>query len=66
MRKAYELLSNPKVQSLAAKARSHPKVKEAIMACMGDPTKFGAYLDDAEIGGILRELKESIEENELI
>jgi hypothetical protein len=62
MMKAYELLSNPEVQAVAAKARSHPKVKEAVLACMGDPTKFGAYLDDNDIGPILRELKSSIEE----
>lgn len=60
MKKAYELLANPDVQAVATKARSNPKVREAVMACMDSPEKFGAYLNDDEIGPVLRELKDSI------
>eukprot|EP00804_Cyclotella_cryptica_P019604 CCRYP_014348-RA/>CCRYP_014348-RA protein AED:0.25 eAED:0.25 QI:0/-1/0/1/-1/1/1/0/1158 len=60
MKKAYELLANPEVRAIATQAKSNPKVREAVQACAVDPTKFGEYLDDPEIGPILQELKKCI------
>ena len=60
MKRAYELLANPQVQAVASNARSNTKVREAVQACMGDPTQFGVYLEDPNIGPILQELKDCI------
>jgi hypothetical protein len=60
MKKAYQLLANPAIQTLATQARTNQKVREAVTACMGDPTKFGVYLDDPDVGPMLQELKSHI------
>ena len=57
MERAYALLANPEIQAIASKAKSHPKVREAIETCAGDPAIFGSYLEDPDIGPILQELK---------
>ncbi|KAL7486662.1 hypothetical protein ACHAW6_012261 [Cyclotella cf. meneghiniana] len=60
MKRAYELLANPEVRAIATRAKSDSKVREAVQACAVDPTKFGEYLDDPDIGPILQELKKCI------
>ena len=60
MKKAYELLANTDIQAVATKARSNPKVREAVQACLGDPKSFGGYLEDSDVGPILQELKDLI------
>jgi hypothetical protein len=57
MEQAYALLANPEIQAIASKAKSNPKVREAIETCAGDPAIFGSYLEDPDIGPILQELK---------
>jgi len=41
-------------------AQSNPKVREAVEACMGDPSAFGQYLSDPDIGPILTNLRKQI------
>ena len=60
MKKAYELLANPQINSVASKVRSNPKVIAAVQSCMGDPAMFAYYLEDNEIGPMLQELKNCI------
>ena len=60
MKKAYELLANPQINSVATKVRSNPKVIAAVQSCMGAPSMFAFYLEDDEIGPTLQELKDCI------
>jgi len=58
MKKAQELMGNPKVREIMAKAQSNPKVMAAMTECMGNPMAFAKYQNDPEIGAIMRELQE--------
>eukprot|EP00555_Chaetoceros_dichaeta_P013624 CAMPEP_0198259504 /NCGR_PEP_ID=MMETSP1447-20131203/8676_1 /TAXON_ID=420782 /ORGANISM="Chaetoceros dichaeta, Strain CCMP1751" /LENGTH=289 /DNA_ID=CAMNT_0043946909 /DNA_START=322 /DNA_END=1191 /DNA_ORIENTATION=- len=58
MKKAQELMGNPKVQQIMAKAQSNPKVMAAMTECMSNPMAFAKYQNDPEIGAIMRELQE--------
>lgn len=60
MKTAYELLANPDIQAATTKARSNPRVREAVQACIGDPKAFGEYLEVSDVGPILQELKDLI------
>ena len=61
IRKAQELLAgDPKLRYMATIAQSNPKVREAVEACMGNPSAFGQYLSDPEIGPILEAMRNSI------
>eukprot|EP00970_Alexandrium_tamarense_P015194 scaffold4795_cov185-Alexandrium_tamarense.AAC.8 len=60
IQRAQELLANPQIRAIVARAQSNPKVREAVADCMGDARKFGQFLEDPEVGPILRELKECI------
>ena len=61
IRRAQELLADdPKLRYMATIAQSNPKVKEAVEACMGNPSAFGQYLADPEIGPILEAMRKSI------
>eukprot|EP00747_Dinoflagellata_sp_TGD_P219130 gnl/TRDRNA2_/TRDRNA2_91296_c0_seq1.p1 gnl/TRDRNA2_/TRDRNA2_91296_c0~~gnl/TRDRNA2_/TRDRNA2_91296_c0_seq1.p1 ORF type:complete len:451 (+),score=62.92 gnl/TRDRNA2_/TRDRNA2_91296_c0_seq1:118-1470(+) len=53
MRKAQEMMQNPKVRELMMKAQSNPKVAE----CMRSPAAFAKYQNDPEVGELLRELR---------
>jgi len=61
IRRAQELLADdPKLRYMATIAQSNPKVREAVEACMGNPSAFGQYLNDPEIGPILEAMRKSI------
>jgi hypothetical protein len=61
IRRAQELLADdPKLRYMATIAQSNPKVREAVEACMGNPSAFGQYLNDPEIGPILDAMRKSI------
>lgn len=60
VRKAQHMLANPKIRAIVNKAQSNPKVREAVQECMGNPAAFGKYLNDEEVGPMLRELKDCI------
>ena len=61
IRKAQELLADdPKLRYMATIAQSNPKVREAVEACMDNPSAFGQYLNDPEIGPILEAMRKSI------
>ena len=61
IRRAQQLLaSDPKLRYMVSIAQSNPKVREAVEACMGDPSAFGQYLSDPDIGPILTNLRKQI------
>lgn len=57
MKKAQEMMSNPKVREIMMKAQSNPKVMKAIQECMGNPMAFAKYQNDPEVGDLIRELQ---------
>ena len=62
IQRAQELLADdPKLRYMATIAQSNPKVKKAVEACMGNPSAFGQYLADPEIGPILEAMRKSIQ-----
>lgn len=61
IQRAQHLLANSqKVRLLVAQAQSNPKIRRAVQECIGNPAMFGRYLDDEEVGPLLKELKECI------
>jgi len=58
MKKAQELMGNPKVREIMTKAQSNPKVMAAVTECMSNPAAFAKYQNDPEIGALIRELQE--------
>jgi len=60
IQKAQQLLANPRIRAIVNKAQANPKVRNAVQECMGNPASFGQYLNDDEVGPILRELKDCI------
>ena len=58
MKKAQELMSNPKVREIMMKAQSNPKVMKAVQECMSNPMAFAKYQNDPEIGELIRELQQ--------
>jgi len=57
MKKAQEMMSNPKVMEIMAKAQSNPKIMKAVQECMGNPMAFAKYQNDPEVGELIRELQ---------
>jgi hypothetical protein len=61
MQKAkYLLATNPDLRAIVTKAHTSPKLREAVKECIGNPSAFGLYLNDSDIGPILNELKQCI------
>ena len=57
MKKAQEMMSNPKVREIIMKAQSNPKVMKAVQECMSNPAAFTKYQNDPEVGELIRELQ---------
>ena len=57
MGKATEMMKNPKVREIMAKAQSNPKVMAAMQECMANPAAFAKYQNDPEVGELMKELK---------
>ena len=57
MKKAQEMMSNPKVMEIMAKAQSNPKIMKAMQECMSNPMAFSKYQNDPEVGELMRELQ---------
>merc|ERR1712113_1010064 len=57
MKKAQEMMSNPKVMEIMMKAQSNPKIMKAVQECMGNPMAFAKYKDDPDVGELIRELQ---------
>ena len=57
MKKAQEMMSNPKVKEIIMKAQSNPKVMKAVQECMSNPMAFAKYQNDPEVGELIRELQ---------
>lgn len=60
MGKAQEMLKNPKVREIMAKAQSNPKIMAAVQECMSNPAAFTKYQNDPEVGELINELKKYI------
>jgi len=57
MKKAQELMQNPKVREIIMKAQSNPKVMAAVTECMSNPAAFAKYQNDPEVGDLIGELR---------
>jgi len=57
MKKAQQMMSNPKVMEIISKAQSNPKIMKAVQECMGNPAAFAKYQNDPEVGELIRELQ---------
>jgi hypothetical protein len=57
MKKAQEMMSNPKVREIIMKAQSNPKIMKAVQECMSNPMAFAKYQNDPEVGELIRELQ---------
>lgn len=57
MKKAQEAMKNPKVMEVIGKAQKNPKVMAAVQECMGNPMAMAKYLNDPEVGPIIKELQ---------
>lgn len=60
MKKAQEAMQNPKVMAVIAKAQKNPKVMAAVQECMGNPMKMAQYMNDPEVGPIMKELQDAM------
>ena len=60
MEAAQKAMSNPKVQAVMAKAQKNPKVMKAVQESMGNPANMMKYMNDPEVGPILKELQEAM------
>jgi hypothetical protein len=57
MGKAQEMMKNPKVREIIAKAQSNPKMMAAVNECMSNPAAFAKYQNDPEVAGLINELR---------
>merc|ERR1719354_501669 len=57
MKKAQEMMSNPKVMEIMTKAQSNPKIMKAMQECMSNPAAYAKYQNDPEVGEVMRELQ---------
>lgn len=57
MKKAQEMMNNPKVREIMMKAQSNPKIMRAVQECMGNPAAFAKYRNDPDVGELIRELQ---------
>ena len=60
MGKAQEMMKNPKVMELMAKAQQNPKMMKAMQECMGNPAAFAKYQNDPEVADFVKELQKYI------
>lgn len=57
MKKVQEMMSNPNIQRIMAKAQKNPRIMKAVSECMGNPMAFAKYQNDPEVGELIRELQ---------
>lgn len=60
MKKVQEMMSNPNIQKIMAKAQRNPKIMKAVTECMQNPMAFAKYQNDPEVGELIRELQKYI------
>jgi len=57
MGKAQELMKNPKIMQLMAKAQSNPRIMTIMNECMSNPAALKKYENDPELKEIIEEMK---------
>merc|ERR1712194_286137 len=57
MAKVQEMMQNPKIREIMAKAQGNPKIMSAITECMSNPLAFAKYQNDPEIRDLINEIK---------
>jgi len=60
MKKAQEAMQNPKTRAIIEKAQKNPKVMAAVQECMGNPMAMAKYMNDPEVGPIIKELQDAM------
>ena len=57
MSKAQELMQNPRVRELMAKAQSNPRIMKILNECMTNPMAISKYENDPEVAELIKEMK---------
>lgn len=57
MGKAQEMMSNPRVRELMAKAQNNPRLMKILNECMSNPAAISKYENDPEVAELIKELK---------
>ena len=57
MGKAQEMMKNPKVQAIMAKAQKNPAMMKKVNECMSNPASFTKYQNDPEVKELVEELR---------
>ena len=60
MKTAQQAMSNPRVRAVMEKAQKNPKVMMAVQECMSNPMAMTKYMNDPDVGPILKELQEAM------
>lgn len=60
MKKAQEAMQNPKTRAVIEKAQKNPKVMAAVQECMSNPMAMAKYMNDPEVGPIIKELQDAM------
>ena len=55
--KAQEMMSNPKVQRIIAKAQGNPRIMKKVNECLGNPASFAKYQNDPDVAELITELR---------
>ena len=58
MAKAQQMMSNPKVQAIMAKAQSNPSIMKKVNECMSNPAAFAKYQNDPDVADLIKELQQ--------
>lgn len=57
MAKVQQMMQNPKIREVMAKAQNNPKIMSAVTECMSNPAAFAKYQNDPEIRDLINEIK---------
>lgn len=57
MGKAQQMMQNPRVRELMAKAQSNPRLMKILNECMTNPMALSKYENDPEVSELIKELK---------
>jgi hypothetical protein len=58
MAKAQQMMSNPKVQAIMAKAQSNPSIMKKVNECMSNPAAIAKYQNDPDVADLIKELQQ--------
>lgn len=60
MKKAQQMMANPKVREIVMKAQSNPRIMQKVSECMSNPAALLKYQSDPEVSELIAELRKFI------